>query len=686
LTPPGTGATLGLRMLDQIREFFSQQGFMPHIHCYLARPSLVWTMFVTDLLIGLAYISIALSLYGLVRKIQLPFHGVFLAFGLFIFACGGTHFMEIYTLWNPAYWESASVKVITAVASIATAIALYPVKGKIVAFAEAAKISEERHIQLGDQFKRLKKAEDELRALNEDLERSVQERTGQLRKNEAQLRLITDALPALVSYVDRDHRYRFVNAAYESWLGVKKSDILGRTMPDVLGEEVFAAVSGAVERALAGEEVVLERELVFPDRTSRYISGSYTPDVGADGVVNGVVVLVRDLTAQRKVETALQRGQAQQNAIIHAMSDGVMVFDMDGRVVLANDSEARIAGYATAEEMLKDLDNFTRSFEILYPDRSPVPVDRRPLSRVMRGESVPPVELRGLRRDTGQEWFYSFSGEPIRDDAGRQILSMVITRDITRAKEAEAALLASLEAAKKAISLRDEFLSIASHELRTPITSLKLQLQMTRRSVRPEQGTMPSPEKIARVLDVSAKQVDRLTSLVEDLLDVSQIREGKLAYRFEETDLSTLVTEVAGRYAEQIRHAGCELELNVGQEAWVECDRSRVEQVVTNLVSNALKYGAGKAIILSAFADKKEGVARISVQDFGMGIAEDKKAVIFERFERAVSARNISGMGLGLYIAREIVRAHGGVIRLQSQPGQGSTFTVEIPLTQRKLS
>jgi signal transduction histidine kinase len=127
---------------------FSNAGFMPHGHCYLWTPALVWTMVTTDMLIGLAYVSISLCLYVLVRRIRLPFSAMFLAFGMFIAACGATHFMEVYNLWYSNYWLAALVKVITATASVATAIIMFPLFPRIMGFATAARLSEERKNQL----------------------------------------------------------------------------------------------------------------------------------------------------------------------------------------------------------------------------------------------------------------------------------------------------------------------------------------------------------------------------------------------------------------------------------------------------------------------------------------------------------------------------------------------------------
>jgi signal transduction histidine kinase len=151
-------------------QMFSNEGFMPHGHCYLWTPSLVWTMVVTDALIGLAYVTISICLYILVRRIRLPFSAMFLAFGAFIAACGATHFMSIYTLWYPNYWLDALVKVITALASVATAILMFPLFPKVVEFAAASRLSEERRQQLEELNRELETRSRELVASNKELE------------------------------------------------------------------------------------------------------------------------------------------------------------------------------------------------------------------------------------------------------------------------------------------------------------------------------------------------------------------------------------------------------------------------------------------------------------------------------------------------------------------------------------
>ncbi len=230
--------------------------------------------------------------------------------------------------------------------------------------------------------------------------------------------------------------------------------------------------------------------------------------------------------------------------------------------------------------------------------------------------------------------------------------------------------------ARQAVGARDEFLSVASHELRTPLTTLILQLQSLQRMLGDAQNQNGDDRSRAK-LDVSIRQTHRLERLIDSLLDVSRIATGHLELQLEEFDIAKAVREIADRLAEEAARAGCRLELRADHPAFGRWDRMRLEQVVTNLFSNALKYAAGKPLEITVEAEAQ--MARLKVQDHGMGIAADDLKRIFDRFERAVPTQHYGGLGMGLYITRQIVEAHGGSIRVSSQLGSGATFTVELP-------
>jgi PAS domain S-box-containing protein len=278
------------------------------------------------------------------------------------------------------------------------------------------------------------------------------------------------------------------------------------------------------------------------------------------------------------------------------------------------------------------------------------------------------AECRLLGRGGEARW-YLFRASPEVEE-GRIVRWLGTFTDVDDQKRAE-------HRAHAAIAIRDEFLSVASHELRTPITPLQLQLQSLLKMARSEGWE----ESTAGRLSSAIRQTTRLNSLVDSLLDVSRISNGKLALSREEFDLGDAVREIVDRFHEEATRARCTLSLEAEPRIRGSWDRMRVEQVVTNLLSNAVKYAAGTLIEVQVRRDRDRGV--IVVRDHGGGIDGEHLPRIFDRFERAVSASNFGGLGLGLYIARQIVSAHGGVIKVDSVRDEGAAFTVELPLTDR---
>lgn len=230
---------------------------------------------------------------------------------------------------------------------------------------------------------------------------------------------------------------------------------------------------------------------------------------------------------------------------------------------------------------------------------------------------------------------------------------------------------------QQAIEIRNDFLSIASHELNTPITSLKLQLQLTKKSLESgKDGNLPL-DKFTKSIDASVRQVDRLITLVQVLLDVSRIQSGKLTFHFEEFDLTDLLSEVLDRFKELVTTSGCELDVENSLDAHVAWDKTRIEQVIINLLTNAIKYAPGR---IHLNIKQVEGGVQILFKDHGKGIPQHKLTSIFDRFERASSNETISGLGLGLFIVKQIVDGHGGNVKVNSEINSGTVFTVFLPV------
>ncbi|MFY2558459.1 CHASE domain-containing protein [Corallococcus terminator] len=310
----------------------------------------------------------------------------------------------------------------------------------------------------------------------------------------------------------------------------------------------------------------------------------------------------------------------------------------------------------------------------------------------------PPGE-RGLLRSqlpmsvAGEPWTLVFtarpafiegtrSNHPVTVAAGGLLMSLLVflvtraqanARDSAERASAEQRRLA--DEAQAAVRIRDEFLSVAAHELRTPLTALKLQLQLLFRQL--HQREPLDLGRLERGVETCERQMTRLAKLVDNLLDVSRLSSGKMELQLESLELGELVRELAHRFEMEAQTVNVRLDVDAPAPMTGRWDRLRLEQVITNLLSNALKYGHGAPVEVHVVGDEKE--ARLEVRDRGIGIAPEDAERVFDRFERAVSSRHYGGLGLGLYITRQLVEAHGGRIFLESHPGQGTTFIVVLP-------
>lgn len=289
-----------------------------------------------------------------------------------------------------------------------------------------------------------------------------------------------------------------------------------------------------------------------------------------------------------------------------------------------------------------------------------------------------------LQKSPGEpptEVFLDFTYQRVNNPSGEPYGIIGTAIDVTeqvRSRQKVEKLAADLQ---EAVRARDEFISICSHELKTPITSMKLQFQMASRQIERADPKVHSLESVEKRTRSANNQLDRMIRLIEEMLDVSRISIGRFQMNKEVLDFYDVTRDVIERFSEQFAALGINLKFNGRPERLnVYADRYRLEQVISNLLTNAVKYGAGQPIEVKLEADAT--VARLVVTDRGIGIATENLARIFDRFERAVSASSISGLGLGLYISKQIVESHEGRIWVESEIGKGATFFVELPLAR----
>jgi two-component system, OmpR family, sensor kinase len=301
-------------------------------------------------------------------------------------------------------------------------------------------------------------------------------------------------------------------------------------------------------------------------------------------------------------------------------------------------------------------------FEMLDEHGKAFDVERLPGRLALQGQTSPECLICVRPRQGGGEYWSLVKATPLLDAQGRVQYVINIWHDVTELR--------------RAVRARDEFLSVASHEMRSPIMALQLVSELILQRARAELADAPA-WLFERLGDL-VTQVQRVGSLIDSLLDVTRLSEGKLTLELSDVDLVAVARESVARYGSEAARAGSVISLSAPARVVGRWDRLRLEQIVSNLLQNAIRYGSSHPIEVAIFAD--DGEAHMVVRDRGIGIDPTDQRRIFERFERAVSPHLGGGLGIGLWIVREIVDALGGAIEVTSQPSRGAAFTVVLPL------
>lgn len=376
--------------------------------------------------------------------------------------------------------------------------------------------------------------------------------------------------------------------------------------------------------------------------------------------------------------------------LIEASNDGFWDWNIEKGEVHFSRRWVEMLGYC-----LQEIEPNVKSWEkIIHPDDMPYVM--KVLKDHLEGKTEHyETEHRVLCKNGEWKWILdrgrvisrSPDGKPLRAAGSHTDITDKVLREIERQKFLEQEerskndLLELNYKLQEAVKLRNEFLSIASHELKTPLTSLILLVQSMKKTLALF-NTENFLEKLTKTVNQTEKQLLRLTRLVDDMLDITRIESGKLILNKEIFNLAELIEEISERLSPQIQAETGEplkiLRLDRVEGSW---DRYRIEQAITNLITNAIKYGNGKTIELSLI-DEGES-ALISVKDYGMGIMKDHQEKIFNLFERGSGPKGISGLGLGLFISKQIIESHQGKIWVESVPGSGSTFFIKIPLNKQ---
>lgn len=497
-----------------------------------------------------------------------------------------------------------------------------------------------------------------------------------LQVRDAELQIINDHVRFPIAHCDPQHHYIFVNRAYAERLGLTPEQCAGKHIRDVAGESAYQAVRPHMESALAGRVADFELEIPYAAALgSRWMRCIYAPVRGEGGEVHSFVAAVADITDRKRDEKERQRLFAAVDAerdrlslVLDSINDEVWFADAQGRFTLANPAALREFNVQAVEGL--DISRIAESLVVLRADGSPRPPGEAPPLRALAGESVLREEEIVRTPRTGVLRHREISAVPVRDRSGVIIGAVAVVRDITDRKRAEAAL-------READRRKDEFLATLSHELRNPLAPIRTAVQIL---AAPQLSTEQSKWALA----VIQRQVQHMALLLDDLLDVARITQGKLELRKRRVTLGSVIdsaVETARPFIDQKNHR---LTVTLPAESIsVEADPLRLSQMLSNLLVNAAKYtdpGGQIRLIASRHEDRLE----LTVEDNGIGLSQESMARIFDMFCQVdgVSANADGGLGIGLALVKGLTELHGGTIEARSGGLRlGSQFIIRLPVS-----
>lgn len=614
---------------------------MPHGHCYLWRPDILWLHTLSDVMIALAYFAIPAALIYFIRKRKdFPFPSIFYLFGAFIVLCGLTHVMDVYTTWTPAYRLQGLVKLITGIVSLATAVFLIPLIPKALNLPSPEK----------------------LRRMNEE----------SLAREKFTRSILETCYDAFIS-IDSEGLVREWNHKAEVMFGWSPKEALGRSMAELImpPQQIPGHLQSITQFLETGEGLLMNKQIEI---TVRHRDGHeflaeltiWDLKIGETFYFNS---FIRNISERKQAEKALRESEERYRSLFNSIDEGFciieMIFDekekpVDYRFLQINPSFEKQTGLKDAQgkRMLELAPRHEKHWFEIY---GKIALTGQPIRFEDRAEQ--------LRR-----WYDVFAfrfGEP----KNRQVA--ILFKDITERKQAEEK---AREADKnlEAMRIKSEFTATVSHELRTPLAAIQPGIELVCDG---SLGPLNAEQK--DVLDTVMESVERLDRLINGILDYQKLESKRMQFNFVENDINELILSIRKSFDLAAANKKLTLTCALAEDLpRIRFDRDKIAQVLTNLLSNAIKFSDKGTITVKSSRMKND--IRISVSDEGPGIKKEDFPKLFQSFSQlpTPTERKTGGTGLGLSISQKIIEAHGGQIGVESVYGQGSTFYFILPVSK----
>ena len=639
--------------MSTVFDWLLPQNFLPHGHCYLWRPDVLWLHVSSDAVIAASYYAIPVALAYFVhrRRAVLPYWWMPVLFAMFIFLCGTTHVLNIWTVWRPDYIVDGLVKLATALASASTAVLVFASLPQAVALRTPIELQAEVEARTA-----------ELRAANERLRQEIAAR----QENELRMRLALEASGAatwMIDYTRGANEHFDARSCELAGLDGTRAAWPAGTFCKLLHPEdrermqlVFSQT-----RAMAGPGPIVEYRIVTARHEVRWLQGAGIVQRNAQGEPERFIGVSTDITERKQTEAALAARTDELHQTFNATATGLTRCSRDLHYIAANPAYAEIAGVPLQQIIGRSIiDVMGRDgFETIRPY----------VERVLEGESVEyetsvPFSMGGRR-------LLHVAYAPWREADGSVSGWVASVSDVTARHEAE-------EELKAANRHKDEFLAMLSHELRNPLAPICNASELL------ERWLVPHPEAKA-ALSILQRQTRQLTRLIDDLLDVARISEGRISLKKEPIDIGPVLDQAVETIQPLVQAKLHRLNIRKpSSPVYVNGDFARLVQSLGNILHNAAKYtDPGGEIDVNV--EESNGDLTITVRDSGIGIAPDLLPTVFDLFvqSRRTMDRPEGGLGIGLTVVKQLIQLHGGTVSADSAGiGCGTTVTVHLPTAQ----
>lgn len=606
-------------MFRSIAEFFNSDDFMPHGHCFLWQPDILWLHILSDAGIVFAYYTIPLVLIYFIRnRKDLPFKNVFWLFGAFILLCGTTHLLSIWVLWHPDYAVEGVVKAATALASIATLVATI----KIVPAAL----------------------------------RLVSPEASALADSEMRLRAVVDNTAEGMITIDERGIIQTFNKACERIFGYRPDEVLGNNIKMLMPEPTRGEHDGYIDRykktgeghiiGTVGREVEGRRKdgTVFPLELSISVIS-----VGGKRIFSGIL---RDISARRKAEEA----KALLAAIVESSDDAIISKNLDGIITSWNMGAERLFGYSGAEAI-------GQSTTLIIPDERKQE-EQHILSELRMGKPIDHYETTRVAKD-GHCIDVSLTISPIHDSAGRIIGASKVAHDISQRKQAEQRMEQLITELTESNTQLERFAYVCSHDLQEPLRMIS---NYTDRLAKYMGDGVD--EKGRHYMKYITDGANNARALIADILAYARIGTG--TEKPEAIDCNEILKRILTTLESAIQDSHAVITSDTLPV--ITGHTTQILQLFQNLLTNAIKFRGSEPSRIHIGVRQKNIGWEFSVSDNGIGIAPEYRDRIFIIFQRLNKRGEYPGTGIGLAICKKIIEQQGGRIWLESEPGKGTTF------------